>query len=94
MKWMILFILIIGLAYNYRPTREMHEAKIFKTIITKHNLSEKTWLDWDDLEFKDYWFMTATQSIEKQKIVSYGFFKKVYVSDSDWTRDTTINVDK
>lgn len=84
MKWLVIAICIAALAYTTKPDQLAHESFVFQEVIVANNLPEKALLDWDDFVFEDMTFFTVSKSLKTEKMVSFGAFTKVFVTDDRW----------
>ncbi len=88
-KIFILALLIAPLVYAYqkKPLIDAHKAKIYQ-VATKTEEPPKddvmTQTEWDELEFVDWVFLTATKDKLKQSLVSYGIVNYIKVLDGEW----------
>lgn len=87
----ILVIMIIIAPFMYlsykKPLLDDHKMLIYSVATDEDTEGRDDILDlpeWDDLEFLDWVFLTATQDAEKKSLVSYGILSYRKVVDKDW----------
>lgn len=86
----LLFVIVlaaIGLAHYTRPPLEEHLRKVYLLANgpeAKFEAVEQSLPQWDGVEFKDWYILTATQDKEKKSLISVGFPRYVRVIDLDW----------
>lgn len=89
MKTFIIIILvaILGYAYYERPLLPAHQEKIYLTATGTDTITDEeiySQPQWDGLEFRDWFIVTATRDKQKQSLVSWGFAGYLKVVDTDW----------
>jgi len=80
MNKFIAVVIVAGIVFgiNYvNPTLGDHKSAISPTFAVESK-------NWDDLEYKDYYVASFTNSVDKKTMVSFGFLKYVNVVDKKW----------
>ena len=87
---MLVFIILLAaiwLAHSTRPPLEDHLQRIYTLANgpeATFGEAEKSLPQWEQVEFKDWYLLTATQDKEKKNLISVGIPKYVRVLDLDW----------
>ena len=89
MKKILLIVLFGALwwVHTNRPTLRDHQEKIYLLANgpeSGFDDAELSLPQWDKLEFKDWFLLTATQDKDKFAIVSVGIPRYVRIIDTDW----------
>lgn len=89
MKGFLWFLLLafLGTASIVKPDLNAHREKIYE--VSTHSAPPpprefSVLPEWDELTFRDFYFVTATRSRERKSMVSYGFLRYVKVVDAGW----------
>ncbi|HEX5773523.1 MAG TPA: hypothetical protein VFY07_04305 [Geomobilimonas sp.] len=83
----IVLLVVLGYAYYNKPLLPAHQEKIYliatgtETVTDEEIYSQP---EWDGLEFRDWFIVTATQDKQKQSLVSWGFVGYLKVVDTEW----------
>ena len=80
-------IAILGAASVIKPDFTAHQQKIYEMSTGSaaplaEDLAKLS--EWKELTFRDLYLVTATQSVARKTIVSYGFFRYIKVVDKEW----------
>lgn len=83
----VILLVVLGYAYYNKPLLPAHQEKIYLTATgTETNTDQEVYSqpEWDGLEFRDWFIVTATQDKQKQSLVSWGFVGYLKVVDTEW----------
>jgi hypothetical protein len=90
MKKLLILIVLLApflFAYYHKPPFSKHQEKIYLDAMQKETSDDEAvyaMAQWDDLEFVDWLFFTATRDKKFYSLVSFGLVDHVIVIDSDW----------
>jgi hypothetical protein len=84
--WFFL-IALLGAASVIKPDFAAHQKKIYEVSTgtpapPADELGARP--EWKDMAFRDFYLVTATQSVSRKSIVSYGFFRIINIPDRTW----------
>jgi|GEM_PF-2855279 len=84
--WFLL-IALLGVTSVVKPDLNVHRQKIYETATGSPAPATADLAllpEWKDLKFRDFYFVTVTQSIGRETIVSYGVLRYIKVVNPDW----------
>jgi len=88
-KWIIIALVLAPFVYanHKKPLLINHQQKIYQVATGSTEAVDETVYampQWQELEFVDWKFVTATRDKSKQSLVSYGIVDYIKVVDSKW----------
>lgn len=96
-KKLLILILIavpVYFLHQHRPTYADHAAKVYEVYsgeVLPVGEELPPWPQWQKLEYRDFYIITASQDFDKKTLVSFGWVGYIKVLDEDWAKEAFKN---